>query len=108
MDRMRLLAICSALLFGFACNSSSSSPDAKVYMDGSGSGSGSGNVCTGQLYDSCNPAASNCMTGLMCKTFSGSSFSVCTQTCSGSCPGGATCNNMGICKPTAANSCTPP
>jgi hypothetical protein len=96
-----------------ACGSSTTTTDApnngdaKVYMDGSGSGSG--NVCTGALYDPCNTASSNCMTGLMCKQFTGSSFTVCTQTCSGTCPGtGAVCNNMGICKPAAPNNCTAP
>src|SRR5262249_33803010 len=68
-------------------------------------------VCTGALYDACNPNAPNCMTGLMCKSFTGSAFSVCTQTC-GSCPnqGASTvmCNGMGICKPNAPNNCTPP
>src|SRR5215470_11638791 len=64
-------------------------------------------VCTGQLYDACNPASPNCMTGSSCKTFTGSSFSVCTQTC-GTCPNqGSTtvmCNGMGLCKPNAPNS----
>lgn len=68
-------------------------------------------ACTGKLYDACNPASSNCMTGLTCKTFTGSVFSVCTQTC-GTCPnqGSSTvmCNAMGICKPNQPNSCTPP
>lgn len=69
-------------------------------------------VCTGKLYDACNPASSNCMTGLTCKSFTGSAFSVCTQTCSTTCPNqGATtvmCNGMGLCKPNAPNNCTPP
>jgi len=43
------------------------------------------NVCTGQLYDACNPASPNCITGTTCKTFTGSNFSVCTQAC-GTCP----------------------
>jgi hypothetical protein len=68
-------------------------------------------VCTGQLYDACNTASPNCMTGLSCKTFTGSAFSVCTQTC-GTCPNQGTstvmCNGMGICKPNAPNNCTPP
>jgi hypothetical protein len=69
-------------------------------------------VCTGKLYDACNTASPNCMTGLQCKNFAGSAFSVCTQTC-GTCPnqGSSTvmCNNMGICKPNAPNTdCTSP
>jgi len=103
---MRHLLVLGSLLAAFACSDSkSSSPDAKVYMDGPGSGSG--NVCTGAIYDPCNPANAHCGTGLTCKTFTGAGYSVCTQTC-GTCPTGGTCNNMGICKPNAPNSCTPP
>ena len=68
-------------------------------------------ACTGQLYDACDPASPTCGTGFTCKTFTASSFSVCTQTC-GTCPDqGATavmCNGMGICKPNTPNACTPP
>jgi hypothetical protein len=66
-------------------------------------------VCTGKLYDACK-ASSDCMPGLSCMTFSGSGFSVCTQTC-GTCPNQGTmtvtCNAMGVCKPNAPNNCTP-
>jgi hypothetical protein len=44
-----------------------------------------------------------------CKLFSGLGVQVCTTTCTpgDNTPCGAgTCNNMGICKPAAANSCT--
>jgi hypothetical protein len=70
--------------------------------------------CTGLLYDSCNPAASNCASN-DCHLFSGRGFTVCTQACSGAnpCPAqngqAVTCNNMGICVPNAPNpGCTSP
>jgi hypothetical protein len=72
-------------------------------------------VCTGMIYDACNPASSNCQGSTTCKTFTGSGFSVCTPTCDGAnpCPNQngnpVTCNGMGICKPSAPNSnCTAP
>jgi hypothetical protein len=74
-----------------------------------------GAVCTGLVYDACNPASSNCGTGLTCHLFSGSGFSICSPACSAAapCPNqGATaitCNGMGVCKPPAPNSdCTSP
>jgi hypothetical protein len=74
-----------------------------------------GAVCTGLVYDSCNMASSNCGTGLMCKTFSGAGFSVCSPACSAQAPcpnqGSTTiaCNGNGLCKPPAPNSdCTSP
>ncbi|HEY5950990.1 MAG TPA: hypothetical protein VIV40_36110 [Kofleriaceae bacterium] len=88
---------------------------------GSGSGSGSGMAtvdggaalpaCTNAIYDPCTSAA-QCTSG-NCTLFQGAGFQVCTQTCTPgdntTCPmqngQPATCNNMGICKPNAANSC---
>ncbi len=70
----------------------------------------SGTACTGALYDPCT-VGSQCTSG-MCKAFGSSGFTVCTQACSPStpCPTtngiAATCNNMGICKPASANTCT--
>ena len=93
-----------------ACSSSGSSksPDAPASGDAPA-------ACTGKLYDACNAAMPNCMAHLMCKDFSGSGFSACTQGCSSTnpCPmqdGQAVpCNNMGICKPLGANTnCTAP
>jgi hypothetical protein len=77
---------------------------------------GSANVCTGELYDACDPAASNCKNGATCKTYAQSSFSVCIPaTCSGAAPcpmqngAAVTCNNMGFCKPNAPNAdCSAP
>lgn len=89
---------------------------------GSGSSSGSGGggatvdggtalACTGAAYDPCTDAA-QCTSG-KCQAFGQVGIQVCTVTCtpgdSTTCPmqGGqpAQCNNMGICKPPAANSC---
>jgi hypothetical protein len=88
-----------------SCTNDRSTPSDAMSADTTSS------VCTRQLYDACNAASSNCTTGLMCKSFTASSFAVCTQTC-GTCPDqGAnpvTCNAMGICKPNAPNACTPP
>lgn len=120
-----------ALVFVVACTGTSTPPhvdalarqtdapaatDAKVYMDAAKVFMDAApNACTGQLYDSCNPAASNCTGSETCKTFTGSGFSVCTQTCSTTnpCPSqngaAVACNNMGICKPSAPNTdCTAP
>src|SRR5690242_10766922 len=61
LSRMRHLALCTAVLLSFAVScggSDTPKPD-------SGSGSGSAAACTGALYDSCNAASPNCMTGLM-------------------------------------------
>jgi hypothetical protein len=79
---------------------------------GSGSGSSSANACTGAVYDPCTDAT-QCTSG-KCQLFSGQGIQVCTQTCTPgdntTCPvqngQPATCNNMGICKPPAANACT--
>jgi hypothetical protein len=113
---MRLMtSILLALVLASCSNNTSTTIDAAPadapHADGPGTDAMSA-ACTGKLYDACNPAASNCMTGLMCKNFTGSVFSVCTQTC-GTCPNqGATtvmCNNMNICKPNAPNTdCTSP
>jgi hypothetical protein len=84
---------------------------------GSGSGSGSGTTstaaaCTNAIYDPCTDA-SQCTSG-KCQLFMQQGFQVCTQTCTPgdntTCPTQngqpAACNNMGICKPAAANTCT--
>ena len=73
-----------------------------------------GNVCTGQLYDRCSSNA-QCMSGT-CRMFNNLGVMLCTQTCV---PGGAACpmqgatavqcpSNSMICRPNAANTCTPP
>ena len=82
--------------------------------NGSGSGSGSGTeaACTNATYDPCTSAA-QCTSGI-CQTFAAAGIEVCTVNCtpgdSTTCPQQngqpATCNNMGICKPSAANVCS--
>jgi len=69
-------------------------------------------VCTGAIYDSCT-TSNQCMSN-NCKLFNQDQIQVCTQACSAAAPCpmqngvAAQCNNMGICKPPAANACTPP
>ena len=91
---------------------------------GDGTGNGSGNAsnmtpdggvalpaCTNAVYDPCTTAA-DCTSG-NCRAFNQDGIQVCTQTCTPgdntTCPTlngqAATCNNMGICKPPAANAC---
>jgi len=78
--------------------------------NGSNTGSSGGSnlpACTGALYDPCTDN-SQCMSG-NCKAFGGAGIQVCTVTCTpgDNTPCGAgTCNNMGICKPNAANACS--
>jgi hypothetical protein len=112
---MRLMISSLFALMLTSCTSDKSTPSDAAKADAPSADASSADapnsVCTGLLYDACNPAAPNCQTGLSCKTFTGSGFSVCTQTC-GTCPKqGAnlvTCNQMGICKPNAPNACTSP
>jgi len=74
----------------------------------------SANACTGAVFDSCTDNT-QCMSG-NCHLFQQSGFQVCTTACTPNdnttCPtdesgANAQCNNMGICKPAQANSCTP-
>ena len=97
---MRILAIAIALA---ACGSGTKAPDA---------GGGSNlPACTGQVYDSCNPTASNCMGSDVCKSYGASGFNVCVppqgDCTTNGCPmqGSAApaCNTMGFCKPAAPN-----
>ncbi len=122
---MRYFAAAVLSLCLLSCTNDSSKPpidaagsghmDAPAHMDATVHMDAAANVCTGMVYDACNPAASNCMGTTTCKTFSGSMFSVCTPTCDAQnpCPmqngQPVTCNNMGICKPNAPNTtCTAP
>lgn len=72
----------------------------------------SGQACTGAAFDPCT-ATTDCMS-MNCKLFNSAGIQVCTVTCTPgdntTCPtdssgNHATCNNMGICKPAAANAC---
>jgi len=72
------------------------------------------NTCTGLLYDRCS-MDSQCMSGT-CRMFNNLGVMLCTQACTpagAACPtqGGATVqcpSNAMICRPNAANTCTPP
>jgi hypothetical protein len=110
------------LILGFAgCTAGEDSPpttDASA-VDSSQQGTADaavdgapGQACTNAVYDPCT-SASQCSSG-NCKLFEQQAIQVCTQACtpgdSSTCPQQAgvavTCNNMGICRPQAANSCT--
>ena len=105
MRVMRKLALLS--LIAAACSSSDGDPkpmtDAAIDAPG-------GAACTGAIYDPCT-SNTQCMSG-NCRLFMGDGIQVCTQACSAAMPcpmAGSTavaCNNMGICKPPAANNCT--
>ncbi|MDB4963051.1 MAG: hypothetical protein JWP01_3050 [Myxococcales bacterium] len=80
--------------------------DSPLALDG-----GQSNVCTGKAYDTCTSNA-QCTSG-NCRAFGSAGFQVCTQACSAGTPcpmqngAAVSCNNMGLCRPTAANACTP-
>lgn len=120
----RLVFVTSVLSLSMlvSCSTDSTPPAVDAHQNGGQDGSGSnndqhdgsngsgGNVCTGAVYDPCTDP-SQCDSG-NCHLFQAQGFQVCTQACTPgdntTCPGtGATCNNMGICKPAAANDCTP-
>ena len=70
--------------------------------------------CMGGDYDPCL-TEHDCMNN-NCRLFTADGIRVCTTSCTAgddsTCPtmadgGAATCNMMGICKPAAANNCTP-
>jgi hypothetical protein len=101
---MRKLALLFIIAVGCG-DDGGSSPPADSSID-----SPAGNACTGAIYDPCT-SNTQC-TGGNCKLFMGDNIQVCTQTCTpgAACPmAGSTavsCNNMGVCKPPAANNCT--
>ena len=72
-----------------------------------------GQACTGAAYDPCT-ANTQCMSN-NCHLYQQQNLQVCVPTCTpgnnSTCPVDKTgvngvCNNMGICKPAAANDCT--
>jgi hypothetical protein len=76
---------------------------------------GTEHSCTGELYDSC--LQEHECTSNNCRSFAADGIQVCTMTCTAgddsTCPRTTdgktvTCNQMGICKPPAANQCTRP
>jgi hypothetical protein len=103
---MRIFCAC-CLVHVLGCGGGSSAhttPDAAA---------GGGPACTGAVYDPCT-TNDQCMS-MNCHFYMMSNFTICTQACTPgdntTCPVDATgthgtCNNMGNCKPTAANNCT--
>ncbi len=90
-----------------ACTNSHGTPTDAPMM-----GSGSGSMCTGAVYDPCTDNT-QCMSS-MCHLYTATNLQVCTQSCTAgnntTCPTdvtgvNGTCNNMGNCKPAAANNC---
>jgi hypothetical protein len=105
MHVMRMLALLTLFAIGCSSGDGDDKPMADAAID-----SPAGAMCTGAIYDPCT-ANTQCMSG-NCRLFMGDGIQVCTQTCTagGACPmAGSTavaCNNMGVCKPPAANNCT--
>src|SRR4051812_7039830 len=103
-DRHMIKAVLSLVLVLAACggdDGQAAQPDAA---------GGGGPACTGALYDNC-VNTTDCMSQ-NCHFYQQSNFTICTQACSASnpCPNDSSgqpgvCNNMGICKPAAANNC---
>jgi hypothetical protein len=74
-----------------------------------------GTACTGAAYDPCTENT-QCMSN-RCHLYQAQNLQVCVPTCTpgdnSTCPVdrtgvNGTCNNMGICRPAAANDCTRP
>ena len=70
--------------------------------------------CNGTLYDACLDEHDCEASGGDCRNFMADGFQACSKACTpgddSTCPatesgGKATCNNMGVCKPPAANRC---
>jgi len=78
----------------------------------SGDDGGSTIECSGSAYDPCVDNA-DC-DSQNCHLYGSAAFTVCTQACDASnpCPDqdgeAVPCNNMGLCRPAAANTCTAP
>ena len=110
---MRVL-VCLFVAALAACETGTNAPPG---TDAAGNNGGprdapAGVKCSKALYDPC--VNNTDCTSNNCKLFNGVGFTVCTQACDAAnpCPAQAgqaapTCNNMGICKPAAANACTP-
>lgn len=107
MKLLRLLVVSLTLA---ACGGGSDpdpTPDSQTPQDTAG-----GATCTNADYDPCTDNT-QCDSG-NCHLFQQSGFQVCVPACTvggAACPNDssgtpATCNNMGICKPAAANDCT--
>jgi hypothetical protein len=78
------------------------------------SGTNAMRTCLGSAFDPCT--TSDQCDSMNCHLYSGTGVQVCTQVCTPgdntTCPvdatgANATCNGMGICKPSKANDCVP-
>ena len=115
--RMLRIAVAVALFALGACSDEKKDPpvtqDASIDAPAQQIDAPMGNACTGATYDPCT-APTQCTSG-NCHLYAAQNLQVCVTTCTAgdntTCPrdsSGAygTCNNMGICKPVAANNCT--
>ncbi len=107
---MRIVLLALSLVIAIACSGSSTTHVDASMIDGAGSGP----LCAGSAYDPCTDPSQCPTTAMSCHLFMGSGFQVCTPACTpgnnSTCPVDSTgsngfCNNMGICKPAAANNC---
>ncbi|HEY1558273.1 MAG TPA: hypothetical protein VGF94_25780 [Kofleriaceae bacterium] len=106
--KLRLAALVM-MVIGCSSGGNTKAPDAPAQqMDAP-----AGTVCTGVVYDACNPASSNCQSGMVCKNYPmpAPGYNVCVPA-QGACPTTAcptqgstavSCNNMMFCKPAIAN-----
>jgi hypothetical protein len=111
---MRISRFARALVFVLGCGGGSSGDDDDdIDAPGPGIDTPAGPACTNATFDPCTSNA-ECTSG-DCHLFMGDGFQVCTQSCTPNdnttCPtdksgANATCNNKGICKPSAPNDCT--
>ena len=104
---MKLLLLATLTLA--ACGGGEDPPPADTALPSDTAG---GEACTNADYDPCTDNT-QCTSG-NCHLYQQSGFQVCVSSCtpgSAECPpdssgNPAMCNNMGICKPVAANDCT--
>jgi len=115
---MRILQIAVALIALASCSDKKDpdpAVDAAPEIDAPGQpiDAPSGNACTGAVYDPCTDNTQ--CTSNNCHLYAAQSLQVCVTTCTpgnnATCPLDKTgvngmCNNMGICRPAAANNCT--
>jgi hypothetical protein len=106
---MRAIALAGSVAVAVACSGGSTThPDASPVDSAM-----HGPPCTGLVYDPCT-TPKQCMS-MNCHLYMGAGIQVCTLACTpgmnSTCPVDASgsngfCNNMGICKPAVANSCS--
>jgi hypothetical protein len=108
---VRVVILLALALLGTACTGE----DPKTTVDASTSDVQS-RTCDGRAYDSCTDTAtsSDCMDGLTCRFYGTQNFTICSPLCDASnpCPPDengmpVNCNQMGRCRASAPNTCTP-